>query len=184
MKHLILLLLFFLLGSLLFSNAQEKKNLTFGGNISLDLGRFNDLIEVNPTVSFKSLPKIYIGFGLNYYYNKQETISEEKELNSQEKSNYYGASTFIRYYAFEKNKSVIKNLYLHSEFEYLNGRIKYSDSNGNYNYKNSSNNVLSGIGFKFLLGNKFAINSNLLFKLNNPKGSPYRNPVFRLGFEF
>ena len=180
-----------LISSLSIGYSQNKK-LQYGGNVSLDIGKRNDRVEINPTVSRKIASKIYLGVGLNYFYSRNQTASyiynettkTEKKLSLKEISHYFGSSAFLRFYAFIKKKSVLKNLYLHTEFELLNGRTKYKDINGNYKYNNHSNNLISGIGFKWFLNKKLALNSNLLFKLNNSKDSPYRNPIFRLGFEF
>lgn len=185
----IILVLFILCSTLIF--AQEKNELVFGGTISADLGRFNDRIEVIPSIHKKILKKTYLGIGLTIANYKQESNSvfyiDEQYYETKNKTStfYYGGSMFLRYYAFEnKQKSILKNLFLQTEIEHLKGKGTYKDSFGKTEFKTTNTTLFSGIGFKHLMGNKIALTSSLLFKLNSEEDSPYKNPIFRIGIEF
>ena len=172
--------------------AQEKNKFIFGGTVSADIGRFNDRFEITPTVHKKVFPKFYLGLGATLAYYKQESTgyifdnqnSEVTEYDIKTKTTYYGGNLFARYFPFEKKNNFFQNIYLQTEFEYLKGNGKYKDATGNYTFKTDNKTIFTDLGYKQLIGNKFALNVNLLFKLNNESDSPYRNPIIRIGFEF
>lgn len=189
MKKGILLMCFCVISAL---NGQEKNKFILGGTVSADIGRFNDRFEVTPTVQTKVLPKIYLGIGATFAYYKQVSIGylldnqafEVTEYDITTKTTYYGGNLFVRYFPFENKKKFYSNLYLQSELEFLKGNGKYQDITGNYKFKTDNKTIFTGIGYKHLIGNKFALSTSLMFKLNNENDSPYRNPLFRIGFEF
>lgn len=173
-------------------NAQEKNKFVFGGTVSADIGRFNDRFEVTPTIHIKAFPKIYVGVGATIAHYKQESIGylldnqtfEVTEYDITSKTTYYGGNLFARYFPFENKKGFYNNFYLQSELEFLKGAGKYRDITGNYKFKTNNRTLFTGIGYKHLIGNKFALSASILLKLNNESDSPYRNPIIRIGFEF
>ena len=171
--------------------AQEKDRFIFGGTVSADIGRFNDRIEMTLITYKKIIPKWYIGMGATLSNYNQESIVyvadaqnlELTEYSSKTKTTYYGASLFVRYFPFEKKAIFLKNIYMHSEFEYLKGDGDYKDDTGTYAFKTDNRTLFSGIGYKQFIGKTIALTANLLFRLNNESDSPYRNPIIRIGFE-
>ena len=173
-------------------SAQEKNKFIFGGTISGDFGRFNDRIEITPSVHTKIIPKLYFGIGATLAYFKQESTNyaidnqnmEVRVYNITSKTFYYGVNTFSRFYPFEDKKEVHKNIYMQAEFEYLRGDGTYKNDLGKDKFSTNYNTVFAGIGYKHLLGKKMSLTTSIFFKLNNKANSPYRNPIIRIGFEF
>ena len=189
MKRTVIILLYFCLISS--AHTQKKDRFIFGGTVSTDIGRFNDRIEMTLIAYKKAIPKCYVGMGATLSNYNQESITyvtdaqslEFTEYSSKTKTTYYGASLFVRYFPFEKKEIFLKNIYAHSEFEYLKGDGKYNDNTGTYAFKTDNRTLFCGIGYKQLIGKTMALTANVLFKLNNEPNSPYRNPIIRIGFE-
>jgi hypothetical protein len=170
-------------------SAQSKKPVfyTIGG--SADFGRFQDRIELTPTIAFRILPKTYAGFGLSAsYYSTENTVYKVNNNTQQATIDddiwYWGGEFFTRYLPFESKDGFVKNCFLQTSFETLYGRGKYKDESGQYKYKTNNQTLFAGVGYKRPINDKFAIGLLLNFKLNNEKDSPYRNPIIRVSFEF
>ena len=55
-------------------HAYSQDNITVGGTFSVDLGRFNDRIEVMPSVALRTFSNTYLGIGITYaYYHQPNT---------------------------------------------------------------------------------------------------------------
>lgn len=148
------------------------KKFFFGGNFGFQFGK-NTLIDISPLVGYKFTDKFSAGVGFiyNYYSNNYD--------GNKFSTNIYGAKVFGSYFLYD-------NLFLHSEIEALSLESKFFDIGKQFPYQERFmvESVLVGGGYKFLLGNNSGINAMILFNLNESINSPYRNPIFRLGFVF
>lgn len=172
--------------------AQNQKDISIGGTVSADFGRYSDRFEFTPNISRQILQKVYWGAGPSISYYSQEAYrykyKENDESFDESKSRintwYVGVSVFFRYYPFEKSKKITQNVYLQSSYEYLRGKSTYRDEDGKYKHTARSNTFFSGVGYKHALNEKVNVYCLLSFKLNNEKYSPYKNPIVQIGFDF
>ena len=188
MKKLFIFLSFLFISFNILS--QEKNKLIFGGNLSADFGRFNDRLEIMPTIFKQLTSNFYIGVGVTFSYYQQESTSflyendSVEEFKSKTKTTYLGVNLLLQYYPFKMKKEFLNNLFLTSEMEFLKGKGKYKDAFVNEQFNTNNTTFFLGLGYKHELSEKISIKTSLLFKLNNEKDSPYRNPIFRIGLEF
>ena len=188
MKKSILFTVFILTGYSLL--AQTNKSLFFGASASADFGRFQDRIEITPTIAFRIVPKTYIGLGTTVaFYSTNNTIYEydndnTTEIETKDRIWYLGGEIFLRFVPFEQKQTVIKNIFFQSSYEAIFGNGNYKDQSGNYDYKTDNYTPFVGIGYKQPLSEKISLGILLSFKLNNEADSPYRNPMIRIALEF
>ena len=188
MKKVIILIGILCCSANVFSQTDNK--FIFGGAFSADFGRFNDRLEVMPTVYKRLVPHLYVGVGvsISYYQFRSTSVyydnDEATEFTSKTKTTYLGLNMLSQYYLFEKKNSFIGNAFLHAEIEFLKGKGNYKDDFVKQGFTTNNTSVFTGIGYKHKLKDKLSIKTSLLFKLNEEADSPYRNPVFRIGIEF
>ena len=170
--------------------AQSDRSVFYHINGSADFGRFQDRIELTPSVSVRIFAKTYLGVGLSTsYYSNETAIYTNKdkvlaESKVKDKIWYFGGELFARFIPFENKEGIIKNCFLQSSFETLRGKGKYKDTNETYNYNTTNNTVFAGVGYKQPLNEQLGLGLLLSFKLDDEKDSIYRNPVVRVSFEF
>ncbi|GEM_PF-3783900 len=187
MKNISILLLLFCTSLL---SAQTNKNTIFGLNASADFGRFQDRIEMTPTIAFRTIPKLYLGFGTSISYYSSTTYIYSNKNNTTVKSSvkdktwYIGGELFVRYLPFEGKKLFINNIFLQASYEALWGNGNYKDKSGKYSYNTTNHTPFIGVGYKQRLIKRLAIGVIVNIKLNNENHSPYRNPVVKVALEF
>ena len=170
--------------------AQSERKTFYSLSGSADFGRFQDRLELTPSVSFLLLPKTYLGIGLStsYYSNETSVYSNNNQKLVESKVKdviwYWGGELFIRFHPFENQATLLRNCFLQSSFETLKGNGRYKEENGTYSYHSTHKTAFAGIGYKQPLNERISLGLLLSFKLNNEKNSIYRNPIFRLSFEF
>ena len=171
-------------------SAQTKKGTIFGLSASADFGRFQDRIEITPTIAFRTIPGVYVGFGSSVsfystiYYKYSSKNNTVVRSSLKDEIWYFGGEIFIRYFPFEKHKLFINNIFAQTSYEALWGNGNYNEKGVSYNYKTTNYTPFIGIGYKQRLTNRLAIGVILNMKLNNEKDSPYRNPVVKVAIEF
>ncbi|MCG8583035.1 MAG: hypothetical protein MI866_24165 [Bacteroidales bacterium] len=169
-------------------SAQSKKPIFYSISGSVDFGRFQNRIELTPSIAIRALPKTYFGLGISASYYSSENTVYKANITQQSIIDddiwYLGGELFARYLPFENKDGIVNNCFLQTSFETLYGRGKYKDESGQYQYKTNTYTLFTGIGYKQPINDKHAIGLLLNFKLNNAKDSPYRNPIIRVSFEF
>ncbi len=143
-------------------------HLVYGGNIGLNFGNVTS-ISVSPMVGYKVTDKFTPGIGLTYNYlrfNYPGYITESTHI--------YGGSLWARYY-------ILDNIFLHGEYESLNGEW---DPYVRPNYRYYLNSALIGGGYRESIGG-FSSYVLVLYNVTYSEDSPYANPlVLRVGFGF
>lgn len=145
-----------------------KDHLVYGGNIGLNFGNVTS-INISPMVGYKVTDKFTPGIGITYNYirfNYQGYRSEAIHI--------YGGSIWARYALFE-------NIFLHGEYEALNGEW---DPYVRPGFRYNLNSLLVGAGYRQSFGN-LASYVLLLYNITYTEDSPYPNPlILRVGFGF
>jgi long-subunit fatty acid transport protein len=131
-----------------------------GGSLGLQFGTVT-LINIAPDIGYKITERYSAGVGIRYMYFSDITLKPPYVLN------IYGGSIF--------NRFIVTNfLFLHGEYEVLNGPWKQPFPSKRFNL----NNVWVGGGFSQGAGNA-AINIMALWNLNDEHYIP--NPQIRMG---
>jgi hypothetical protein len=145
-----------------------KSRLFFGGAFGLQFGSVT-LIELSPLIGYKITPKFGIGIGPTYkYYRYKDYYSP----SAYSQTNVFGGSIFARYFIFE-------NVFAHAEYETL---FYNTYVPGYPKEMQQYNSLLVGGGYRQQIGANAGMNIMLLWNLNDTPGSPYTNPVIRIGF--
>ncbi len=143
-------------------------HLVFGGNMGLNFGNVTS-ISVSPMIGYKVTDRFTPGIGLTYNYIRFNYPGYQSEA-----IHIYGGSIWARYALFE-------NIFLHGEYEALNGEW---DPYVRPDYRYYLNSVLVGGGYRQNFGN-FASYVLLLYNLTYSTDSPYPSPlILRVGFGF
>ena len=75
--------------------------------------------------------------------------------------------------------------FVHAEFEYLKGNGTYTDDfTGSFDFDTTNETIFTGIGYRYPVGKKLALQTSLLYRINHQADTPYDRLVFRLGVEF
>jgi len=135
-----------------------------GGDVRVDIGNVETVIELSPIVGYRFTEKLRAGVGLTYIYY------ENKNFNFS--SNVYGGRLFGQYNIWE-------NLFAHTELELLNL--------GRYDLAGNSDRifvpgVLVGGGYQQSLGGNSGASVMILYNITQSPYTPYPNPVIRIGF--
>lgn len=143
-------------------------HLVYGGNLGLSFGNITN-ISVSPLVGYKVTDKFIPGVGFTYNYLKFNYPGY-----SEESINIYGGSIWARYY-------VLDNIFLHGEYEALNGEW---DPYFRPGYRYYLNSLLVGGGYRESFGNLSSY-ILVLYNVTYNEDSPYPSPlIIRAGFGF
>ncbi len=151
-----------------------KERIVTGGGFGLGFGSQVDYISVSPLVGYKITEKLVAGTSLTYRYTKYKYYTPAIKLND------YGVGPFVRY-------SIFKNIFLQTEFEYLNYQFP---TTGTESIRQTYNSFLAGGGFFQPVGNKavFFLTALYNFSYKEPLPgvySPYYSPlILRAGISF
>jgi len=144
----------------------EKKstlsdNIFFGGGLDLQFGTYT-MIKLTPEAGYRLIPTFETGIGGYFLYIK--------DFSSNFSENIYGGKLFSRYY-------VLNNFVLIGEYEalfvpsYTGERIIVPG-------------LLGGIGYQQKLGERFAVQTSILYNFLMTENTPYQNPIIRISFVY
>jgi hypothetical protein len=141
-------------------------HLVYGGNIGLNFGNVTS-ISVSPMVGYKVTEKFTPGVGFTYNYLRFNYPGYQSEA-----INIYGGCVWARY-------SIFPNIFLHGEYEALNGEW---DPYVRPGYRYSLNSALIGAGYRESFG-RLASYVLVLYNATYSEDSPYPSPlIIRVGF--
>jgi hypothetical protein len=154
---------------------------TFGGNFWMTFGT-NSYVEVSPIVMYKATPKLMVGPGFTYYYQKSKYYNYE--------TSSYGPRVLATYTLFSNLHELINinigDIIIHSEYEYLNLEKIYPLLGGGSikDGRTWVSSYLLGGGIFQPIGNRGGISIVILYNFIESEFTPYTNPVVRVGFYF
>lgn len=132
-----------------------------GGGFGLSFGSNIDFISLSPLIGYRITPKFAAGASIIY----QRT--NYKFLNPRVSTNNYGASPFLRY-------NIFNNIFLHSEYEYMNYEFPIS---ANESQRKAFTSFFAGGGFFQPIGRNAGIFAMALYNFS------YRNPTSANSFQ-
>jgi len=147
-----------------------KERIVFGGGFGLAFGSVQDFVSVSPQIGYRITAKLIGGTGFTYRYTNYKLYSPSIKLHD------YGVNPFLRF-------TVYRNIFIQTEYEYLNYEFPYSQSE---TVRKDFNSFLAGGGFVQPIGQKvsFYIMALYNFSYNDTRTSysPYNSPlVIRAG---
>ncbi|CAN5232076.1 hypothetical protein BH09BAC5_BH09BAC5_16260 [soil metagenome] len=144
------------------------ERLVYGGNMGLNFGNVTS-ISISPMIGYKVTERFIPGIGATYNYLKFHYQGYQSEA-----IHIYGGSIWARYY-------ILDNIFLHGEYEALNGEW---DPYFRPNYRYYLNSVFLGGGYRQSMGN-LSTYVLVLYNVTYSQNSPYPSPlVLRVGFGF
>lgn len=141
-----------------------KNRIFFGGNVGAQFGNYT-FVDFSPLVGYRISDKLSVGVGITYNYLRFRYGKTEY------KTDIYGGRVFGRYFVWE-------NLFLHGEYEVLNGAWDYTNKRFNIE------NILGGAGYRQMVTDRAAMTLLVLWNFSQNNYSPYSNPIIRGGFTF
>ncbi len=164
----------------------------FGGNFWMSFSSDFAYIEASPVALYKATPRLLIGPGITYRYNKTKALTN-LYLNEYETFSYhsFGPRAVASYTLFQNISDYIPinigNIIAYSEYEMLNIKRYDYTINGDIIFPGRGwvNNWLVGGGIYQPFGERGGgIYMLLLYDVTQSKYSPYSNPDIRIGFYF
>jgi len=138
-----------------------KDKVFFGGGIDFQFGTYT-VIKLTPEVGYRISPIFELGLGTYFLYIK--------DFSSNISTSIYGGKFFSRYYVFN-------SLVILGEYEvlfvpdYLGNRIIVPG-------------LLGGVGYQQKLGDRFAVQTSILYNFLMSGNTPYKNPIIRISFVY
>lgn len=199
MKHIFTTFsLILLLGSLVSVHAQNSSipfgsRLYTGGGLGFQFGNVT-IAEVSPLLGYKITPQLDIGFRTTYqYYSVKDYrifyLNNYVYKKTDLEAHVFGGGPFIRYYLDKLDIDFIRNLFLHTEYEYLSYSFNDYDWNSmqtdiiKRKRKVSANNIYIGGGLSQPLSAYARFYLLFLYNINEGAYSTYSNPLIRVGFD-
>lgn len=152
--------------------APWKERIFTGGGFGMGFDPDMDYISVSPLIGYRLTPKLASGLSFMYKYTNHKYVTPKIATND------YGAAPFLRF-------NFYKNLFLHTEYEFLNYEFPIS---GSESVRKSFNSFLVGGGFFQPIGRNAGFFAIALynFSYRNPNSTtdfqPYAGPlVLRAG---
>lgn len=148
-----------------------KERIVTGGGFGLGFSSVQDFISVSPVVGYQLTRKLMTGTGFTYRFTNYKYYSPAIKLND------YGLNPFLRF-------TVYRNIFLQSEYEYLNYEFPVSFSETT---RLEFGSFLAGGGFIQPLSQKVGVYFMALynFSYKTPgvgEYTPYNSPlVIRAG---
>lgn len=138
-----------------------KDNLVVGGGLDLRFGDYT-MIGVTPLVGYTVTDDFIVGGIFTYRYFKDNL--------SNYTTNTYGVAPFARFFVYQ-------GLFIHAEYEMLNGEFYYRQGNV------WVNSFLVGLGYGSRIGDKGFIGFYALWNLTEDENYQiYNQPTFRISF--
>lgn len=135
-----------------------------GGGLSAQFGNYT-LINVSPLIGYKIIDRWSVGVRGNYSYVNIRDFAYRYE------DHIVGGSAFTRVFVF-------RNLFLHSEYEVLNG--DWTDNGERFNVRS----LFVGGGYIYRITDRAGIGATILFNVLPSTYNPYRNPIINAGFTY
>lgn len=175
----------------------QKNKWIFEGIVGFQFGTIT-LIEASPLAGYKITPAFAAGLGATYQYSNYRDfyLNTENETLVNRTINILGGRLFTRYYLSKWLEGILNGLFAHAEYEFLTYKRNFVlDANGKYvdrfgyPYSKGEENIrvpglLVGGGLNQPLGKSAYASILILYNLNETRNTPYKNPVFRIGFGF
>lgn len=167
------------------STVFDPSKLRFGGNFWVYFGK-ETFLDVSPQVGYAFTERFTPGIGLIFQYYKSTLNSSFPD----ETILFYGGSALASYKLVQDLSEYIPvgpgSIVARVEYNVINMQID------GYNYGGlvyPTQNILIqrflvGGGISKKLGNHLSTNILILWDLVDDQRSPYRNPVFQIGFSF
>lgn len=143
-----------------------NERVVFGGGLGGGFSSTQDFVMLSPSLGYMLTRKLMGGVSFTYRYTKYKYVTPNVSFND------YGVAPFARFMIFN-------NLFLHTEYEYLNYQF--------YETRKAYNSFLAGGGFVQPVGNNASLYFIALynFSYQTPLAgqySPYSSPlVIRAG---
>lgn len=147
-----------------------QERIVFGGGMGLSFGSQQDFVSLSPLVGYRLTAKLIAGTSITYRYTSYKIYKPAIKLND------YGVSPFVRF-------TLIDNVFLQTEFEYLNYEFPVTVSE---TIRKDFNSFLAGGGFVQPLGGRasFFLIALYNFSYTDPgtnNFSPYPSPLIIRG---
>jgi hypothetical protein len=147
-----------------------KERIVTGGGFGLSFGNVQDFVSVSPMIGYRVTARLIAGTGFTYRYTSYKFFKPSIKLND------YGVNPFLRF-------TVYKNIFIQTEYEYLNYEFPTSNRE---TFRRNFNSFLAGGGFVQPVGGKVSFYILALYNFsyaNSQTGySPYDSPlVIRAG---
>lgn len=148
-----------------------KERIVTGGGFGLSFGSYQDFISVSPQIGYRVTARLIAGTGFTYRYTNYKYFRPSIKLND------YGVNPFLRF-------TVYKNIFIQTEFEYLNYEFPVSTQETT---RKDFNSVLVGGGFVQPVGEKISFYIMALYNISYKSRianeyTPYDSPlVIRAG---
>ena len=179
MYRLVIILICMLASGLAFSQGEAnslngvpfKERIVTGGGLGLGFGSGQDFISVSPQIGYRVTARLIAGTGVSYRYTNYKYFSPSIKLND------YGVNPFLRF-------TVYKNIFIQTEYEYLNYEFPTSQAE---TIRKGFNSFLAGAGFVQPISAKVSFYAIALYNFsyrNSTTGNytPYDSPlVLRAG---
>lgn len=147
------------------SRSKVKDKIFFGGNLGASFGSIT-FIDVSPLVGYKINDKFSVAIGSIYNYYSYSYAGYRYQLSM------YGGRCFARYFLTE-------NIFAQAGWDKINRDNPYSNYPGARVWVD---NLLIGGGVKYPISDRLYCTAIGLWNLNQNDLSPYRNPIFQVGF--
>lgn len=161
---------------------QKLEKWAFGGNFWLSFGT-NSYVEVSPIAVYKPTPRLMLGPGFTFIYEKNSYWGYETVI--------YGPKVMANYALFTNLNELLNinvgHIVAHTEYELLNIERIYQSGQPGKVLKDGRiwvNTLLVGGGIYQPFGGRGGMSLIILFDVLENDFSPYSNPIFRLGFFF
>jgi hypothetical protein len=146
------------------NGAPLKDRIVTGGGIGLGFGSVQDYFSVSPMIGYRLTQKLLAGTGVTYRYTNYKVVKPSIKLND------YGLNPFLRF-------TVYRNIFLQSEYEYLNYEFPVSVAETT---RRSFDSFLAGGGFIQPIGQRAAFYLMALYNFSyqqTAQYSPYDSPI-------
>ncbi len=154
-------------------NMKPEKRFFAGGSFGLQLGTIT-LIDVSPLLGYRFNNNLAAGIGASYQYFRDKTY------NPVFKTDIYSGRVFLRYYITAE--WLPENIFLHTEFEYLNREAYVIKGFNYYEYERIFVPIYYiGAGYQQPISRNSFITLVGLWDIIEDQYSPYSNPVLRVG---
>jgi hypothetical protein len=155
-----------------------SERIVFGGDIGLSFGSIT-YIKLAPVVGYRVLPRLTLGAGPIYIYEKYKNFGFETST--------YGGKVTASFTVLRGSdlgdQFALGNIMLHVENEVVSVE-NYNDARYDYGDRLWIDNFLVGGGISQAIGERAAISIFVLWDITQNKNSPYyyTSPIIKFGF--
>jgi hypothetical protein len=155
-----------------------SERIVFGGDLGLSFGSIT-YIKLAPVVGYRVLPRLTLGLGPIYIYEKYKNLGFETST--------YGGKGVASFTVLRGSdlgeRFALGDILLHLENEVVSVE-NYNDTRYTYQKRLWIDNFLVGGGISQAVGNRLAISVFVLWDITQNKNSPYyyTSPIIKFGF--